>query len=152
MIKTRARYEPNRGIDRYIPRDPIRGSNGRLEAMTKRQFMRRIRFPVDWQSWEMSPDELYQRQLESYQIGDDKASEHFRNGAFHGWLKRDVSDAMLIQLILLTAQDPDRLMGRDVRGYILRRPGLPTRLAGFLTRYEALETELDGHPADSQSG
>jgi hypothetical protein len=87
--------------------------------------------------------ELYQRQLMSYQPGNEKASEHFRNGAFHWWLTRDLSDEMLIKLIFLTAQDPDRMMARDVRGYILRRPGLPTRMAEFLTLYETLETELE---------
>jgi hypothetical protein len=54
-----------------------------------------------------------------------------------------VSDALLIKLIFLTAQDPDRLMARDVRGYILRRAGLPTRIAEFLTLYETLETEIE---------
>jgi hypothetical protein len=138
-------------IDGWIQSNPI-GSNGTTNTMTKLQFMRRMHFPAEWQSWDMYPGELYQRQLESYQPGNERASEHFRNGAFHWWLKRDLSDALLIKLIFLTARDPDRLMARDVRGHILRRPALPTRIAEFLTLYETLETELDGNPAESRSG
>lgn len=111
--------------------------------MTKLQFMNRMHFPADWHSWEMYPDELYRLQRESYEPGNEDASEHFRNGAFHWWLKRDMSDAQLIKLIFLTAQDPDRLMARDVRRYIRRRGDLPTRMADFLSCYETLETELD---------
>jgi hypothetical protein len=119
--------------------------------MTKLQFLRRLRFPPDWRYWEMYTDELYQRQLESYQPGDEKGSEHFRNGAFHWWLKRDLSDALLTKLIFLTTQDPDRVMARDVRSHILRRPGLPRRIAEFLSHYDALETELDHYLSESRS-
>jgi hypothetical protein len=99
----------------------------------------------------MYTDELYQRQVESYQPGNEKASEHFRNGAFHWWLKRDLTDALLTKLIFLTTQDPDREMARDVRRHIFRRPGLPTRLADFLSHYDALETELDRYLRESHS-
>ena len=110
-----------------------------------------MHFPADWQHWEMYTDELYQRQLESYQPGNEKASEHFRNGAFHWWLKGDLSDGLLIKLIFLTAQDPDTLMARDVRSHILRRPGLPTRMSEFLSLYEALDNELDHNLTKSRS-
>ena len=91
----------------------------------------------------MYPDGLYQRQVESYQAGNEDASEHFRNGAFHWWLKRDPSDDLLTKLIFLTTQDPDRAMARDVRRYISRTPHLLARIAEFLSLYDALETELE---------
>ncbi len=119
--------------------------------MTKLQFLRRMHFPSDWQYWDMYTDELYQRQLESYEPGNEKAPKHFRNGAFHWWLKRDLSDALLTKLIFLTTRDPDRGMARDVRSHILRRPGLPTRMAEFLSHYDGLETELDGYLSESRS-
>ena len=72
-------------------------------------------------------------------------------GAFHWWLKRDLSDALLTKLIFLTTQDPDRVMARDVRSHILRRPGLPRRIAEFLSHYDALETELERYLSESRS-
>src|SRR3954453_7738676 len=97
--------------------------------MSKLEFMQRMHFPADWHYWEMYSDDLYDKQLASYEPGNEEASEHFRNGAFHWWLARNLSDEQLIKLVFLTTQDPDRKMAQDVRRHILRRSSLPTRIA-----------------------
>ncbi len=110
--------------------------------MTKLQFLRRMHFPVEWRYWEMYPDILYEKQLAAYEPGNEMASEHHRNGAFHWWLKQGMSSVELLRLVFLTIRDPDQMMAADVRRYISLLPALPSHIAEFLTAYKKMERAL----------
>lgn len=87
---------------------------------TKAEFMRLMRFPAEWGKWEMYPDELFELQWREYQPGAERASEHFRNGAFHWWLNRKVGQQERQRLATLAELDPDKPMGTDVLSYLLK--------------------------------
>jgi hypothetical protein len=87
-------------------------------SVTKRDFMRLMSFPTEWDSWGMYPDQLFELQRADYQPGNENAPEHHRNGAFHWWLQQDPSAEVLVKLVALTYLDPDPPMGNDVRGYV----------------------------------
>jgi hypothetical protein len=89
-------------------------------SMIRRDFIRLMSFPAEWDLWGTYPDELFELQRASYEPGNENASEHHRNGAFHWWLRQDPSAEVLEKLVELTYLDPDPLMGSDVRGYIRR--------------------------------
>ncbi|MEM7401394.1 MAG: hypothetical protein AAF304_05530 [Pseudomonadota bacterium] len=77
-------------------------------------------FPNEWSDWEMYPDDLFiDGQLSSYTKGSEDASEHYRNGAFFWWLKKEPTKAQLLMLVKLTYLDPDEHVGKYVRGKIL---------------------------------
>lgn len=86
--------------------------------MTRAEFLKLMRFPKEWDTWGMYPDELFQAQVQLYKPGDERGAEHDRNGAFHWWLKRDPSKEQLLNLARLTGLDDDQLMAEDVRRYI----------------------------------
>ena len=86
--------------------------------MKKNEFLASMGFPKEWMEYGMYPDELFNSQLHLYQPGDEEGSEHYRNGAFHWWLKRKLTTEQLSNLVKLTFLDPDTLMGNDVRNYI----------------------------------
>lgn len=103
--------------------------------MTKTEFLELMRFPKEWVSSGMYPDELFQWQLSGYQPGHEDGAEHDRNGAFHWWLRRQPSRSELENLLRLAALDPDRMLGEDLRQYIRRASAFDAKLA-------ALEREL----------
>lgn len=86
--------------------------------MNKHEFLEKMNFPIEWEIYDMYPDELYLWQFKHYQEGDEQGSEHDRNGAFHWWLKRNPNKKEIALLIKLTYLDPDQLMANDVRNYI----------------------------------
>jgi len=97
--------------------------------MTKQAFLKLMNFPPEWLEWDMYPDELFEPQLKMYKRGDERGSEHDRNGAFHWWLKTNPKPALgrkaptkeqLKRLIKLTYLDPDKDMAASVRKYISR--------------------------------
>jgi hypothetical protein len=88
--------------------------------MTKKEFLALMRFPKEWEQFEMYPEELADIQINGYQVGHESASEHDRCGAFHWWLKQEPSEQQLINLMKLTYLDPDPLMSADVRNYIVK--------------------------------
>jgi hypothetical protein len=97
--------------------------------MGKEQFLLLMHFPREWLDWDMYPDELFGAQLKLYKRGDERASEHDRNGAFHWWLltnpegqskRKAPSKAQLKRLVKLTFLDPDKGMAADVRTYIAK--------------------------------
>jgi hypothetical protein len=89
-------------------------------AMAKPDFMQLMGFPAQWESWSMYPNELCEVQIAAYKPGNESASEHHRNGAFHWWLRQEPSAEALIKLAKLTFLDPDPQMGSDVRTHIQR--------------------------------
>lgn len=97
--------------------------------MTKEEFLQLMRFPAEWLSMGMYPDELFQRQLSGYEPCHEEGSEHDRNGAFHWWLKRNPTTDELEKLLRLAALDPDPLLGNDVRRYIRAAGAFDVKLA-----------------------
>lgn len=83
--------------------------------VTKSEFLKLMRFPAEWELWEMYPDELFEIQISKYQLGHEDGSEHDRNGAFHWWIKQSPSRDQLRRLFRLAHLDPDRHMANDVR-------------------------------------
>ena len=51
--------------------------------MTKIEFLKLMRFPTEWDTLGMYPDELFAFQLAHYEPGHEEGAEHDRNGAFH---------------------------------------------------------------------
>lgn len=95
--------------------------------MRKRDFLALMEFPPEWTEWRMYPaDARFLRgQLKSYEPGAERASEHFRNGAFHWWLRRRPAQQQVRKLILLTVLDPDPILAKDVRRRLSRFSATP---------------------------
>ena len=89
-----------------------------VSNMRNNVFLDLMSFPKEWLEYGMYPDELFNFQLHLYQPGDEEGSEHYRNGAFHWWLKRELTTEQLSNLVKLTFLDSDSLMGNDVRDYM----------------------------------
>ena len=87
-------------------------------SMTKLEFVILFAYPRQWLEWDMFPDELFLQQSTPYKPGDERGSEHDRNGAFHWWLRRDPTKEQLRKLVALSRLDPDPDMAEDVRRYI----------------------------------
>lgn len=81
--------------------------------MTKKEFIKLMRYPREWVEWDMLPDELITEQLAEYKPGS--AAERYRIEAFHFWLRREPSKDILLKLIRLSYVDPDPLMGFCLR-------------------------------------
>ena len=96
--------------------------------MERLEFMRMMNFPEGWLEPGLYPQELFEGQLAAYTPGSEAASEHFRNGAFHWWLKRGASEDQLVKLAALTSADPDQLMGEDVQNYIRHASAYSSRV------------------------
>lgn len=83
--------------------------------MTKEEFIKLMQYPREWVEWGMLPDELLDEQIAEYELRRGRASEHYRNGAFHFWLRREPSKDVLLKLIKLSFFDPDPLMAYSLR-------------------------------------
>jgi len=82
----------------------------------------------------MYPDTLFEKQFEMYRAGDERGAERDRNGAFHWWLKQNLTADQLGKLVALSFKDPDPIMADDVRKYIARRPDLPQEVRKLLIK------------------
>jgi hypothetical protein len=100
--------------------------------MTKSEFLKLMSYPAEWLEWDMYPDELWEKQFQMYREGDERGSEHDRNGAFHWWLRQNITADQLKKLILLTFKDPDPIVAEDVRKHIGTRRDLPLDLRQLL--------------------
>lgn len=92
--------------------------------MTKSEFLKLMRFPEEWETLGMYPQELFEHQIGRYQPGDERGSEHDRNGALHWWLRKGPSRREVDALRRLAIADPDRSLGEDMLRY-LDDPTLP---------------------------
>lgn len=99
--------------------------------MTKSEFQKLMRFPSEWLSLGMYPDDLFRWQLSGYEPGHENGAEHDRNGAFHWWLRRQPSIIELKNLVRLAAVDPDPMLGEDVRQYIRRAAAYDEQVAAL---------------------
>lgn len=94
-----------------------------------------MNFPHEWLDWNMLPKEFLVLSLANYSAGDEKSSEHDRNGAFHWWLKRTPSKDILIRLSKLSWLDPDQIMASDVRNHIRKSANFDSEVDAFLNGY-----------------
>jgi hypothetical protein len=96
----------------------------RMENLNKSQFLQAYGFPIEWEEWDLYPEDLFQGQREL--MGDRKPGpdEHLRYGAFTWWVRkqRDLSKDTLIKLCRLAALDPDPGMGGAAIHDILFHP------------------------------
>lgn len=106
--------------------------------MTKMEFLKLMKFPTEWETFGMYPDDLFQSQVSRYEVGHEEGSEHDRNGAFHWWLRRELNREQLEKLLRLTILDPDVALGADVRTYIRKAAAFDSELA-------MLESKLLAH-------
>lgn len=74
-----------------------------------------MQYPPEWVAWDMLTEELLDIQIGEYYPGSERASEHYRNGAFNYWLHKDPSKDVLIKLAKLSFLDPDTLMAEWLR-------------------------------------
>lgn len=86
--------------------------------MTKDQFLSLMKFPKEWDTWGMYPDELFEAQLSLYRPGDERGAEHDRNGAFHWWLRRSPTAGQLEKLRKLIDLEPDPGLAEDMRSHL----------------------------------
>ena len=98
--------------------------------MTKVEFLQLMRFPTEWDTLGMYPQELFERQVGLYRPGDERGAEHDRNGAFHWWLRQGPTRAQVESLRHLARLDPDPLLGEDM---LLHLDDL-TRSPGYVVR------------------
>jgi hypothetical protein len=97
--------------------------------MTKSEFLKLMRFPAEWDTLGIYPEELFEHQVALYRPGDEHGSEHDRNGAFHWWLRKGPSRREVHALRRLATADPDRALGEDMLRY-LDDPTLPPGWVG----------------------
>ncbi|GAA6142611.1 hypothetical protein [Hydrogenophaga sp. 5NK40-0174] len=83
--------------------------------MTEEEFVQLMRYPEEWVLWGMLPEEVIHVQMGEYEPGSEAASEHYRNGAFHYWLRQEPDKGVLIQLVRLSFLDPDQRMAEWLR-------------------------------------
>lgn len=98
--------------------------------MTRNEFLKLMHFPAEWDKLGMYPQEVAQIQIEHYRPGDERAPEHYRNGAFHWWLRRGPTRRQVENLRQLAKLDPDHFLGQDMIGYL----DDPTRSPGYAVR------------------
>lgn len=101
--------------------------------MEKEHFLMKMHFPIEWITFNLYSDELFTSQIELYRKdNDEESSEHYRNGAFHWWLRRNPNKDILIKLIHLTFLDLEQLMADDVRSYIIKCNAFDNDLKGLM--------------------
>ncbi len=96
--------------------------------MDHETWLRLMKFPPEWKSWEMIPDELAAIQLNGYTPGDENSPEHDRHGAFQWWLKVAPASETLLKLVRLSWLDPDEPMAGYVRECITKQPHCNTEV------------------------
>lgn len=101
--------------------------------MFKKEFIQLMQYPREWVEWDMLPDELINGQLAEYEPGSERASERYRNAAFHFWLRGRPSKDILLKLIKLSYFDPDPLMSYCLRkDYIAKADNVDEEVARVL--------------------
>jgi hypothetical protein len=88
--------------------------------------IRALGYAPQWSEFGLLPDEVLAAQLEAFQRGDDRNTEHFRYASFRRLLKAEgpLSDELVRQYLQLVELDPDELMARAALVDLLARPSL----------------------------
>ena len=91
--------------------------------MNKKQFLERLNFPNEWLSLDLYPDNLFQIQLDEYELEHVDSSEHTRNGAFTWWLHQEISVDVLKKLAVISLVEPDAPLRDDLQKRIRNAKG-----------------------------
>ena len=103
--------------------------------MNQNEYIQLMRYPKEWVLWDMLPEEVVCAQFAEYGPGSERASEHYRNGAFHFWLRQKPSKEILIKLVQLSFLDPDPLMAEWLRNdYIAKADNADDEVLSLLRR------------------
>lgn len=89
--------------------------------MRKDVFVQLMKYPEQWLQWGMLPDELLRVQMADDSPGSEQAAEHYRNGAFHFWLRTAPNKDILLTLARLSFLEPDQLMAQEWRKDLLAK-------------------------------
>lgn len=89
--------------------------------ISKEAFLKLLNYPPQWLEWDMYPDEFFELQLSYYDLGSERASEHYRCSAFYGWLHQKLDSEIIRKYIELTHLDPDEHMGYFARQDLERK-------------------------------
>lgn len=102
--------------------------------MKTEDYLELMRFPKEWQEWQMVPDEEYiADHIFHLKPGMEHTPEHARHEAFHYWLAREASVEQLELLAKLTFVDPDAEMGESIRAEILKMGKCTDELRELIT-------------------
>jgi hypothetical protein len=102
--------------------------------MTREKYLRLMKFPKEWETFNLMPEDLLDQLIGMYVPGHEDSSEHDRNGVFHWWLKQSPDKEVLMKLVNLSFLDPDQIMAKDVRGHILRSTHADEDVIGLIRR------------------
>ena len=81
-----------------------------MSFMNRAEFLKLMEFPGEWELWNMIPPDWLSGAMEEYRPGQEESPEHYRNGAFHWWIRSEPSKQDLITLARLSLIDPEQIM------------------------------------------
>lgn len=95
--------------------------------MDKAQLAKVLNYPQIWLEANLFTDELFSIQAPEFQREyggrvPSGGTEHWRYGAFHFWLKRNIDVAVLERLLDAATVDPDQPMAGAAIRYIVAHP------------------------------
>jgi hypothetical protein len=79
-----------------------------MDLMSRQEFLKKCRFPKEWQAWKMLPKEMLEHLYKSYQSdagtdADDGGYRNFRLDAFFYWLEGDLTEEQIKKLFRLSS-------------------------------------------------
>lgn len=83
--------------------------------MKKAEFLKKLKFPQEWLSLELYPEDLFKIQISEYEPKHVHSSEHTRNGAFTWWFHQNPSADILKNLALASLAEPDLSLRKDIQ-------------------------------------
>ena len=103
-----------------------------IPKFNKGRLAELLHFSKEWLEWKMYPDEVFLEHRREFQPGDEAGSELNRNGVFHYWLARELTEDQIIKLIKLSQLDPDPSMADDVRRHIQKHKNCTSKIKTLL--------------------
>jgi hypothetical protein len=103
-----------------------------IPKFSKSKLAELLHFPKEWLEWKMYPDEVFLEHRREFQPGDEAGSELNRNGVFHYWLSKNLTEDQIIKLIKLSQLDPDPSMADDVRRHIQKHKNCTPKIKKML--------------------
>ncbi|MDH3257376.1 MAG: hypothetical protein OEM27_07145 [Nitrospinota bacterium] len=78
-----------------------------MDELNKKEFLEKCRFPIEWQVWDMLPNEMLEKLYKLYQSNMEEDSteagyRNFRLDAFFYWLERDLTEEQVQNLYRLS--------------------------------------------------
>jgi len=93
-----------------------------MNLMSRQEFLKKCRFPKEWQAWKMLPSEMLEVLYKSYQSNakentEDEGYRNFRLDAFFYWLEGDLTEEQIKKLYQLASFEKS---GKHMRSSINR--------------------------------